>query len=49
MSPRGEVPRLLRGSQCYYSSDGSEFTFNLTDPRGMMNFIGYNSRTRRWL
>lgn len=49
----GEVPRLLRGSQsrgefCQYWSDGSEFSFNFGDPRGIMNFIGYNSHVRRW-
>ena len=42
-----EVPRLLRGVT-YYWSDGTEFTINFGDPRGMMNFIGYNSETRRW-
>ena len=42
-----EVPRLLRGVT-YYWSDGNEFIINFGDPRGMMNFIGYSSETRRW-
>jgi hypothetical protein len=42
-----DVPRLLRGFR-YYLSDGSEFSMSFVDPRGIMNFIGYNSHVRTW-
>jgi len=32
----------------FYWSDGLTYGFNFGDPRGMMNFVGYNSQTRQW-
>ena len=41
------MPRLLRNTSFYWS-DGLTYGFNFGDPRGMMNFAGYNSQTRQW-
>ena len=41
------VPRLLRSTRFYWS-DGQTYRFNFGDPRGMMNFVGYNSLTLHW-
>jgi hypothetical protein len=41
------TPRLLRGHRFYWSN-GVTFEMTFGDPRGMMNFIGYNSETHRW-
>lgn len=46
MTERPDMRRI--GQDCQYWSDGSSFHFNLGDPRGIMNFIGFDSRTRRW-
>jgi len=41
-----EVSGLARA--CAYASDGAHFSFTLGDPRTIMTFIGYESRTRQW-
>ena len=42
-----DMPRLLRNTRFYWS-EGPAYGFNFGDPRGMMNFVGYNSHTRLW-
>jgi hypothetical protein len=39
------VPHLARSLS--YWSDGSAFGFDMGDPRGSMNFIGYSSADRQ--
>jgi hypothetical protein len=41
-----DVPHLARSLS--YWSDGSAFRFDMGDPRGIMNFVGYSSADRRW-
>jgi hypothetical protein len=44
----GDVPHPLRRGRFYWS-DGKTYSFDIGDPRGMMNnFVGYSNQTRRW-
>ena len=46
----GDLPRLLRRqSSSLYHSDGKSFGFTFNDPIGMMNFISFNDKDRRFV
>jgi hypothetical protein len=44
---QGDGPHLVRHS-LHYWSDGAQYTFTFSDPRGMMNFVSYRSSDRSW-
>jgi hypothetical protein len=49
LHPDPNVPLLLRGDwPSIYQNHDSRFSINFTDPRGIMNWIGYDSSTREW-
>jgi len=49
LHPDPNVPLLLRADwSTMYRPYGSWFSIDFTDPRGIMNWIGYSSTTREW-
>ena len=42
-----DPPRLLR-ERMYYSSDGSSYSFDFTNPSGLLNGFRYDSDSRKW-
>lgn len=44
----GDGPPLLRHSLSY-STDGGDFELTFVDPRGLMGYVSYRSRERRWV
>lgn len=47
VSDSGRLPRLLQGTE-FYQSDGSEYSFQFSDPSEMLAGFAFDSRSEVW-
>ena len=43
-----ELPRILKGGNLYYHSQGTNYSITFADPGGMMNGWDFIGSTRKW-